>query len=253
MNNKFILFVSFLFGLGSNLFFQTPFGYIALLDLTCFFLGPILFVTGYSKFTKEEKKILFLGALWLFGSCYSNLWRQEPFDSSLKGNMIVFNAICMIVVFIWLFKRTHETFLWFVVGAGISAVLSMHVMQSASFLLTAERASIMGIDSFGSYVADKLIFPLYVVCIYTSILFPLKHYLKRALPWSAIAVFCFAAGLFLLMHVGSRANFGIYMFVGMFVLAYAYFPSLIYFCLKNILFLVLMGGLLSVLVFSGYR
>ena len=84
MNRTYILFASFLCGLGSTLFVATPFGRVAMFDLACYFIAPVLYVLNYKKFTSAERRLLLLAALWLIGAIWSNRWRQEPFETFKK-------------------------------------------------------------------------------------------------------------------------------------------------------------------------
>lgn len=140
MNRTYILFASFLCGLGSNLFVETPFGRVAMFDLACYFVAPVLYVLNYKKFTSAERRLLLLCVLWLLGAIWSNWWRQEPFDVALKGNAIVFNVWCMLIVGIALIRRSVHSFLWFSVGYGLGSVVSLYVFQNGAYLWFAEAA-----------------------------------------------------------------------------------------------------------------
>ena len=146
---------AFLSGLGSSLFIATPFGRAAMFDLACYVLAPMLFMFYYKTFTKVERRVLIFAVLWLFGTIYSNWWRQEPFEVALKGNAIVFNVWCMIVVGIWLLKKDYRTWLWFIVGNGISGVISLYYFQNGALLDYAERSGYMGAGGMQSFLVDK--------------------------------------------------------------------------------------------------
>lgn len=91
-----LLILAFLFGLGSSLFVTTPFGRAAMFDLVSYVLAPVLFVVSYRRYSRAERRLLVLAFLWFLGTCYSNWWRQEPFDVARKGNAVVFNVWCML-------------------------------------------------------------------------------------------------------------------------------------------------------------
>ena len=140
MKSSGILIISFLAGLGSNLFVETPFGRAAMFDLACYVFGPMLFMFYYKTFTKVERRVLIFAVLWLFGTIYSNWWRQEPLEVALKGNAIVFNVFCMLIVGIALIRRSVHSFLWFSVGYGLGSVVSLYVFQNGAYLWFAEAA-----------------------------------------------------------------------------------------------------------------
>ena len=144
MNRTYILFASFLCGLGSTLFVPTPFGRAAMFDLACYFVAPVLYVLNFKKFTTSERRLLLLSVLWLIGAIWSNWWRQEPFDVALKGNAIVFNVWCMLVVCIHLLKKNHQAWMWFAIGNGISCVISLYYFQNGALLYFAGRAGFGG-------------------------------------------------------------------------------------------------------------
>jgi len=96
MNRKMLLCVALLCGLGSSLFTPTPFGRVAMFDFAAYFLAPFLFIKSYRLYTRTERRLLVLAFLWFLGTCYSNWWREEPFDVARKGNAVVFNVWCML-------------------------------------------------------------------------------------------------------------------------------------------------------------
>ena len=158
-------------GLGSTLFIETPFGRAAMFDLLCYFIAHVLYVLNYKKFTGAEKRFLLLSLLWLVGSVWANWWRQEPFDVALKGNAIVFNVWCMLVVCIHLLKKDHRAWMWFTVGNGISYVISLYYFQNGALLSFAERAGFLGEGGLQEYLVDKQVYPIYFNFILKSILF----------------------------------------------------------------------------------
>lgn len=238
MTSKVILFFALLFGLGSSLFIPTPFGRAAMFDLVSYVLAPFLFIKSYRLYTRAERRLLVLAFLWFLGTCYSNWWREEPFEVALKGNAIVFNVFCMLTVGIAILRRSMHSFLWFSVGYGLGCVVSLYVFQNGAYLWFAETAGYSGGGGgLQDYLVEKQVYPLYAQALYLSVLFPLRA--RKLVPWFLIVICCAVTAFLLLFYGGSRSGFGTYFLTAVIVLAYAYFrPAVRAFSRNAILFLV---------------
>ena len=249
--NKFILILSFLAGLGSNLFVPTPFGRAAMFDLACYFVAPVLYVLNFKKFTTSERRLLLLSVLWLIGAIWSNWWRQEPFDVALKGNAIVFNVWCMLVVCIHLLKKNHQAWMWFAIGNGISCVISLYYFQNGSYLYFAEQAGYSGAGGMQEYLVDKQVYPLYFKLILKSILFP--SVVLFGLPWLPVAVILMVAAFFVLYNGGSRSGFALNLLSSFFIIGYAYFRKLTKSVLNHFTLFLGISVIAGLLIFSVYK
>lgn len=245
MNKKTILILAFICGAGSSLFISTPFGRIAMFDLVSYVFGPILYFYWFRTFTKVENRLFLLAVLWFLGTCYSNWWREESFDVALKGDSIVFNVICMLIVAVVLIKRSFSSFLWFSSGYGIGCVMSLYVFQNGSYLSFAESAGYMGQGWMQEFLVEKQIYPMYAQAIFLSVLFPLRC--LGLVPWGMVSAGCVAISLLLLFKGGSRSAFGSYFLTAIVVIGYAYLRPLVRAVLKNAgLFSVVMATLVVV-------
>lgn len=251
MNRIYILMTSFLFGLGSSFFIDTPFGRAAMFDLVCYVLGPSLFVSNYKKFTKTERRILMFSVLWFLGAVYSNWWRDEPFDVAVKGNAIVFNVWCMIVVGIWLLKKDYRTWLWFTVGNGISCVISLYYFQNGALLYFAENAGFGGEGGLQSFLIEKQVYPLYLKAVIFSILLPMVVFFH--LPWAPVIAAIIGFSVFLLFRGGSRSSFGVNIMTSFFFIGYAYMKRLMRGFLDNAILLGLIAMFLGIFIFAIYK
>lgn len=246
-----ILFFAFLCGLGSALFVDTPFGRAAMFDLTCYVLAPFFFVSEYKRYTKAERRILMLSALWLVGAIWSNWWREEPFLVALKGNAIVFNVWCMLVVGIWLIKKDYRAWMWFMVGNGISNVVSLYYFQNGALLSFAESSGYLGVGGMQEYLINKQVYPIYFRFILKSVLFPLV--VLFGLPWLPVVIILMVAAFFLLLNGGSRSNFGINLLSDTFIVGYAYFRRLTRFVLDNFVLALGISFVVALFIFSIYK
>ena len=247
---KRLIVFAFLCGLGSSLFVSTPFGRAPMFDLVSYVLGPILFVMSYRRYSRAERRLLMLAFLWFLGTCYSNWWREEPFEVALKGNAIVFNVFCMLTVGIALIRRSVHSFLWFSVGYGLGSVVSLYIFQNGAYLWFAEIAGYSGEGGLQDYLVEKQVYPLYAQALFLSVLFPLRTH--KLIPWFLVAVGCAATTFLLLFYGGSRSGFGTYFFTTVVVLAYAYFRPAVSAFSKNSIILLASGLLISFAAFKTY-
>lgn len=251
MNKTIILIISFIAGLGSTLYVATPFGKVAMFDLACYVFGPLFFVVNYKKFTRFELRILMLSFLWVIGAIYSNWWRQEPPSVALKGNAIVFNVWCMIVVGIWLLKKDYRTWLWFTVGNGISCVISLYYFQNGAYLFIAERAGFMGEGGMQSFLIDKQIYPIYTKFVLYALLLPLT--IQFSIPWIVVISVLIFSAFYLLIRGGSRSNFGINLLSSFYFMGYAYFKRFTRMLLDNFAILCVVGIIVCSCIFNIYK
>ncbi len=242
---------AFLSGLGSSLFIATPFGRVAMFDLACYFIAPVLYVLNYKKFTTAERRFLLLSLLWLVGAIWSNWWRQEPFDVAFKGNAIVFNVWCMLVVCIHLLKKDHRAWMWFTVGNGISCVISLYYFQNGALLTFAERAGYWGAGGMQEYLVDKQVYPIYFRLILKSVLLPLVTLV--GFPWLPVVTILMASAFFLLFNGGSRSSFGLNLLSSFFIVGYAYLRKLTKFVLDHFALALSISAVAAWLIFSIYK
>jgi len=246
-----LLVLALLCGLGSSLFVPTPFGRVAMFDLVSYVLAPVLFVTDYRRYTSVEKRLLALAFLWFLGACYSNWWREEPFGVAFKGNSIVLNVSCMMVLGISLVRRSVKTFLWFSVGYGIGNIVSLYVFQNGALLAFAEMAGYGGSgEGLQGYLVEKQIYPLYAQALFLSVLFPLR--VHKLTPWLLIVIGCAVTAFLLLFHGGSRSGFGTYFLMAVVVFAYAYFRSAVRAFSKNAALFMAISALVLFVAFRTY-
>jgi len=250
MANRWILFFAFLCGVVSSLFVSTPFGHVAMFDMIAYFLGPIMFLYCYRRFSRSERCLLTFSFFWFLWTCYSNWWRGENLQTAMKGDAIVFNVMCMLVTCIFLLKKSYKAFFWFVVGAGISNVISLYVFQNGALLYFADRGGFEGTGGIQDYLLEKQVYPIYANAVFVSVLFPLRVLMH--IPWFTVVVGCVASAFTLLFKGGSRSSFGIFLVTAAFAACYAYFRGLIRAGMKNMTFFIIAGLLLCYVVFSVY-
>ena len=248
---KWFLFFAFLLGLISLLFVSTPLGRAALFDLLCYLLAPILFVRHYRHFTRLEHCLLIMALLWLAGSMWSNLWRGEAFWDAAKGNAIVFSVWCMLVVCITMLKKSHRTLLWFIVGAGISHVITMYYFSSGSYLEFGERFGYRGEGNLQDFLMEKQVYPAYANLIINSVFFPIKAFCF--MPWLIIILVTFGSAFFMLFNGGARSNFGVYLLIGLFMIGHAYFNRTTRMMLKNFVVFAVISVVSGFVTFSVYK
>jgi hypothetical protein len=248
---KTLIVVAFLMGLSSSLFVSTPFGRVAMFDAATFALAPLCLLYSRKRFTLAEKKILLASVLWFLGACYSNWWREEDFNVALKGDAIVFNVTCLLIVCIAVLKQSHHAFLWFCVGAAISGVISMYVFQNGSLLEFAETAGYAGRGGVQEFLQDKQVYPIYAGALLMAVLFPLRSI--GFIPWVAVFAVCITSAFWLLFWGGSRSIFGVMFVTALIVACYAYFRPLVQAVLRNLLLSLVVMGLLCAMAFQTYK
>lgn len=248
MPRNLFLLCAFLCGLGSSLFVQTPLGRVALFDLVCFGLGPVLYCQGIRKYSKDENKVLFLAVLWIMGSIWANWWREEDLMIAVKGVAIVSSVWCMMVVSMAMLKKDYRTLLWFVVGTGFSYVFSLYYFKNGALLYFAETAGYSGEGGLQDYLLEKQVYPVYFIALIRSVCFPLV--VCFSIPWFPIIGLMVFSSFFMLFRGGSRSGFGLNLLSSFFFISYCYFRNLTKSLLKNLIVTSIAGmGVIACIFF----
>ena len=238
-------------GLSSTLFVTTPFGRVAMFDAATFVLAPLCLLYSRKRFSQVEHLILLLSVLWFFGACYSNWWREEDFYIALKGDAIVFNVICMLIVCIAVLKQSHQTFLWFCVGSAISCVVSLYIFQNGAILSFAETAGYAGMGGVQEFLQEKQVYPIYAGAILMAVLFPLRS--MGLIPWVVVFATCLLSAFWLLFWGGSRSGFGAMFVTALIVAGYAYFRPIVQAVTRNLVLSLVVMSLLCAMAFQTYK
>jgi O-antigen ligase len=236
--------IAFLAGLGTLLFFPTPFGRIPIFDLTCYLFSIALFYRNKNSYTKIESNLLLLSVLWFLSTLISNLFWEEEFMASFKAALIVFNVPCILIVAFHFLKRNRYSYLWYIVGYGISGILSLYIFHNGAYLYMANIDSVFGFFNITPFIEKKLTYPLYTGGFIYSILFPLSVLRNLSFIYS---LFAFAGGSIFLLSIGSRLNFGTYS-ISMVVSFFQMFSNRI---LKKMLANIVISSIIIFPIFMG--
>jgi len=204
-------------GLGTMLYLPTPFGRVAIFDLISYF-AFFLLIGKWHTLSKPQRTIVYLSLVWVFSAILSNIMNDVPIQVNLKSSMIVFNVTCMLVCSFILLNKSKEAFVWFIVGNGISGVLSFYIFPNGALLYFAQAAGYSG-GNLADYLLEKQVYPTYISAIVKSVLFPLA--LSTSLSMVIINLLVLISGFFLL-SLGSRSSFGIFAFTSILGLLYVF-------------------------------
>lgn len=196
--------IAFLAGLTSLLFVPTPFGRVALFELASYLFAIIIIIRGkYKKYTPIQNRILLFSFIWLFSTILTDLIRNEASLVLFKSALIVLSVPCVLIVAFYILKRNKMSFLWFIVGYGISGVASLYIFHNGALLYFAQNPSLSFFD-ITPYLVEKQYMPFYFGGVIYSILFPISVF--HGIKYFLLGIF-FAFGALFLLTVGSRLNF----------------------------------------------
>lgn len=217
-------FVAFFAGLISTLFIPTPVGIIAMLDMAAYFLAIPIFIMNYSRYPKHFRRLLTLAVLWVVNAVITDCYRGTPFMIAFKAEMILVDAVCLLVVGGWVISLAPRAFMWFIAGVAISAVISLYKFQNGAFLSLAIVNGYTGKGGAGAYLIEKQTNPLWANMFIMAGVFALRRFAK--LPWPICLASFPAAGIYLLMHGGSRSGCLNSICGGIVATLYVYWPKL---------------------------
>lgn len=248
MIKKFDL-IAFFAGLIAMLFVPTPFGRVAMFDLLSYFFAIIIIIGGYGKFNRTQKKLILFSLLWLLSTILTDLLRNEPQFVLLKSFLIVLSVPCLLIVSFFLLKRNNFSFLWFIVGYGISNVLSLYVFHNGSFLFYAMNPETRIFD-ITPYLIEKQYMPLYFGGVIYSILFPISVF--YGIKYFILGLF-FTIGAIFLLSVGSRLNFLTYGITALLSFIISLSNRIIKLLFNNIINLSVIGIITLIGIFQLYE
>ena len=243
-------FIAFCCGLGSMLFVPTPFGRIAMFDLAAFAVVPFL-LREVRKWGKPHRTLLGLSLLWLVSAVATEMVLGDvPFVISLKGCMIIFNVFCMLVFGFAMITRSRYAMAWFLVGSGISDVLSLYVFQNGALLSIAQQAGGGFGGNISGFLQERQVYPMYIWGFIFACLLPLAR--KSIMPPFMVGI-CFLLVGILLLLVGSRSAFGVYAVSGVVTLVYVFDRNGLRRLFQNTFLVVILGGILGWGIFKAYE
>lgn len=245
-----ILFGSFIAGLGSMLFMPTPFGRVAIFDLGCYF-AFFLLIGKWSTLSKPQRTIVYISLIWVLSAILSNIMNDVPAQVNFKSSMIVFNVTCMLGCSFILLNRSPKAFTWFIVGNGISGILSFYILPNGALLYYAESAGYAG-GNMANFLLEKQVYPVYADAVVKSILFPLASSTQFAML--LINSIILGSGFFLLT-AGSRSSFGVFAAASLFGFAYQVSRKVVEKVLRRIfltLLIILAGGYILIETYAFF-
>lgn len=197
--------IAFIAGLSTLLFYPTPLGRVAVFELVSYLLAVIILLRGgFNVFNKVQKRLIIFGFLWLISSIVTDLIREEPLSISLKANLIILSVPSVLIVAFTFLKRKEHSFLWFIVGYGISGILSFYIFHNGAYLFYAHGAPEFTFYDITRYLLPKQYIPFYIDGITYSILFPIS--VTFGFPLILLSVF-FSIGAYEMITIGSRNNY----------------------------------------------
>lgn len=218
--------LSLFLGVVSALYVSTPVGFVAMLDMLSYIVGPIIFVTNYPRYTKHFRGLLLALFLWILNAIISDIWRGTPSVVAFKAEMILVNSFTLAVFGEWLMRKTPYALPLFLSGASISAVISLYYFQNGALLWFAVQSGYYGqAGGIAGYLIDKQVKPIYASCFFMTIAMGIAYY--KMIPWFASIILTFFVGLYLLLNGGARSIFLIYLGTSVLMLLYVYKKELL--------------------------
>lgn len=224
--------LAFLVGLGSTLYVPTPMGRVAMFDLASYVFAIPLFLQRFPKYPKVFKRLLFLGVLWILNSIVTDFYRGMDFMIAFKAVMIMLNSLTLMIVCEWILWKTPRCIPYFLAGASISAVISLYYFQNGALLHYALTNGYEGgAGGIGEFLIEKQTTPLYVAMTFTAgVMLPR---LWGVFPNPLCVLLTSLAGMYVMIHGGSRSTCLVYITVAGLMACYFYMPKFFMTLFKN--------------------
>ncbi|MCM1522570.1 MAG: hypothetical protein NC039_07965 [Muribaculaceae bacterium] len=130
----------FVVGLLSYIKFRVL-GTFACAEILIFLSTPFIPFKAFTR-NKEVRTFFLLAGLWLLGVLLADIYNDSPLTERLKGTFNVMFLMMLIPFAYWILYDKPQRMLFYVLGAGISGVLSFH-FQGTAYEADNEIANIM--------------------------------------------------------------------------------------------------------------
>lgn len=251
--------LAFTLGVISSLFVSTPAGFVAMLDMVSYIVGPLMFVTNYSRYTQKFRRLLSLLFLWIINAVVSDIWRGTPFAVAFKAEMILVNSFTLVVIGEWLMRKTPYALPLFLSGNAISAVISLYYFQNGALLWFAVQSGYWGqAGGIAGYLIEKQVKPLYAACFFMTAVMCISYF--KMIPWFLAVMLTSGIGFYLLFNGGARSIFLIYQGTAVLMFLYVYkskmlkmmFSHKVRTCLVLVIAAISVNALYTVAAKSGW-
>lgn len=242
--------VAFSAGLATLLFIPTPLGRIALFELASYALAILILLSGgYKYFNKLQRRIILFSLLWLVSTILTDLIRGEGQFTLIKSSLVVLSVPCVLIVAFSFLRRKKFSFLWYIVGYGISGIASLYIFHNGAFLFYAGSTSNFAFFDITRYLIPKQYMPFYVNGITYGLLFPLNVF--YGLPILLMSLM-FSLGSAQMLFVGSRLHFLTYSLTAIFILGLLFSKKFLRKTFKNPIMIILMIVPILYVIFEIY-
>lgn len=190
-------------------------GYLAISEILCLLIGPIMFFRDISVFKRDGiMPVFWLLFLWLCGAVFVDLKVHSSLPAMLRGIAVPIVIIVNLASMYKPLRNDPMNIKWFAIGSFISSIVSVFVFQAGSDVGAAENQGLSAMEATLGYklfwqtrISTLLSLPM--TCWYLSFPFGLLILLKLASTGFALfsggrSAFATSAVAFGLLFIGRQ-------------------------------------------------
>lgn len=247
------VFFSFAMGMGGNLHLPIPgLGFIAMLDLAAYVLAIPILLLKWNTLGKFLRRALLFAFLWTVAAMLANALNFVETRYWFKCVAVASSSWAIITCAYVILRNCPSGYLWYLVGAGLSGWISLYYFRNGALESFATDGGREAVGSATELLMDKQVYPHVARGIVLGCVLPMVIWFRK-FPAIFIFVGFVIAGLWLLLHGGSRSSFGMYCAAAMGGALVLYGRRLYVVLTKNRIVLIVIGVLGLFLIFLCYK
>lgn len=240
-------------GMGGELHLPVPgLGYVAMFDFVAYILAIPLLCTQWSRMGKAMRRSLVWALVWTAAAMLANLVNFGNLRYWAKCVAVVSSSWAIMVVAYQMLKNHPRLYLWYLMGVGIGGWIALYHFRNGAIEYFATKGNYGGVGYGVDLLQDKQVYPSIVKGVFFGCVLPVFLVCKR-FPVFGVIVATFVAGFMLLIHGGSRSNFGMFCAAALVGFVVAYGKSFYRRLAKSRFVMAMVGCFALMVIFGAYK
>lgn len=169
-------------------------GFIGISELAMLICGPFVLASQMRNLRRDGlMPFLILAGLWALSALVTDLYRQTPMQSMIKGLASPIMIVCMTPCFYALLRKDIRLFKWAVIGFVVTVFLSTYLIQAGTSVGDAERMGVTAREAALGYKLNYMSQVSSVIRMFPMLMF-LKYPLLAMVTTVGLAVFALLEG-----------------------------------------------------------
>jgi len=241
-------------GMGGEMHIPVPgLGFMAMYDLAAYAVAIPILLLKWNTMGKYMRRSLAWSFAWTAAAVLANMFNFIEMRYFFKCIALASSSWALMAAAYMLLKDKPKLYMWYLVGVGLGSWISVYYFRNGSLEGFAAGNGAMGsAGSSTENLIEKQIYPGIARGLFLGCVLPLFLVFKK-MPVILVVPGAMYAGFYLLLHGGSRSNFGMFCAAAVFGFAVAYCKKGLRSLAKNPFQMVLLGSIGCAILFCTYK